>query len=54
MSLDELPEFADVFTGNMSLAEPRPLLIEYMDRYTPEQARCLEVKPGTTGWAQVN
>ncbi len=53
-SLDELPELVNVLKGEMSLVGPRPLLVEYLDRYTPEQARRHEVLPGITGWAQVN
>ena len=53
-SLDELPELLNVLKGEMSLVGPRPLLVEYLDVYTPEQARRHEMPPGVTGWAQVN
>jgi len=53
-SLDELPGLWNVITGDMSLVGPRPLLMEYLDLYSPEQARRHEVRPGLTGWAQVN
>ena len=54
LSLDELPELWNVLKGDMSLVGPRPLVIQYLDRYTPEQARRHEVTPGITGWAQIN
>jgi len=54
LSLDELPQLWNVVRGEMSLVGPRPLLIEYLDRYSPRQARRHEVLPGITGWAQVN
>lgn len=53
-SLDELPEFFNVLRGEMSLVGPRPLLVQYLERYSPEQARRHDVLPGITGWAQVN
>jgi lipopolysaccharide/colanic/teichoic acid biosynthesis glycosyltransferase len=53
-SLDELPELVNVIRGDMSLVGPRPLLVEYVPLYTPYQARRHEVRPGITGWAQVN
>jgi sugar transferase EpsL len=53
-SLDELPQLFNVLRGELSLVGPRPLLMEYLPRYTAEQARRMEVKPGITGWAQVN
>jgi sugar transferase EpsL len=53
-SLDELPELVNVLRGEMSLVGPRPLLMEYLPLYTPEQSRRHELRPGITGWAQVN
>ena len=53
-SLDELPELLNILKGDMSLVGPRPLLMEYLPLYSPEQARRHEVRPGLTGWAQVN
>ena len=53
-SIDELPELLNVLAGDMSLVGPRPLLMQYLPLYSPEQARRHEVRPGITGWAQVN
>jgi lipopolysaccharide/colanic/teichoic acid biosynthesis glycosyltransferase len=53
-SIDELPQLWNVLKGDMSLVGPRPLLVEYLPLYRPEQARRHEVRPGLTGWAQVN
>jgi lipopolysaccharide/colanic/teichoic acid biosynthesis glycosyltransferase len=53
-SLDELPQLVDVLTGRMALVGPRPLPVRYVERYDAQQRRRLEVRPGITGWAQVN
>jgi sugar transferase EpsL len=54
LSLDELPQLVNVLRGDMSLVGPRPLLVQYLARYTPEQARRHDVLPGITGWCQIN
>jgi sugar transferase EpsL len=53
-SLDELPELINVMKGEMSIVGPRPLLVQYLERYSPEQAHRQDVLPGITGWAQIN
>ena len=53
-SVDEFPQLFNILCGDMSLVGPRPLLVQYLERYTPEQARRHNVLPGMTGWAQVN
>lgn len=53
-SLDELPQLVNVLAGSMSLVGPRPLLMQYLDRYSPDQARRHDVLPGITGWSQIN
>jgi lipopolysaccharide/colanic/teichoic acid biosynthesis glycosyltransferase len=54
MSIDELPELLNVIRGEMSIVGPRPLLMQYLERYSPAQARRHNVLPGMTGWAQIN